>query len=280
MAALDPRTVERIAALVVDDGGPYERKGWQLARFLAHSGWSDPPEYDGSPRIAWLTDQIHDRVDDQVAVEKLLCRVCDPVEYDEGLPAAEQFQRALNETLESERLVVSFVGGRPVLGELAADGAGPQFSEPPELERRISALLEDDRTARVLNRRVVETRICERGGAHTMAIISIGSVVEGLLLALLTERDADARDHRFVGRDGQVIRNKQPTLEMLIDTAYARGWIQLDAKTFMHQVRDFRNYIHPRKEFADEPDFDADSVRLCWTPVQSMLNDLESRLRP
>ncbi|MEU6644540.1 hypothetical protein ABZ863_18575 [Saccharomonospora sp. NPDC046836] len=47
-----------------------------------------------------------------------------------------------------------------------------------------------------------------------------------------------------------------------------------------HRVRDYRNFVHPRKELAEQPDFDQDSVRLCWAPVHALLNDLEERLEP
>lgn len=88
----------------------------------------------------------------------------------------------------------------------------------------------------------------------------------------------DAPNLRFLDGNGNWVRNRQPGLASLIDTVHAKGWIQLDARTFMHNVRDFRNYIHPRKELAELPDFDADSVQLCWSPVRAMLNDLEARL--
>ena len=269
MFPLDPRTIERLAKVIVDLDGPYERKGWQLEELLNNAGWADPPEYDGSARVPWLIDQMATRGDDRVTLERLLCRVCDPLEYDEGMPVAEAFRQIINQVLEPERLVVTYVGGRPVIGELSADGSSPLFSEPPELDRRIRHLIKDDMTVVVLLKRVAETRICERGGAHTMAIIGIGSVVEGVLLALLLERDDEARNHRFVDREGRVVTERRPGLAMLIDTVHAKGWIQLDAKRFMHEVRDFRNFIHPRKELAECPDFDADSVRRCQ-PVEAI----------
>jgi hypothetical protein len=57
MFPLDPKTVQRLAEIIVDDGG-YNRRGWQLSALLKHSGWSDPPEFDGWSRIAWLVEQM------------------------------------------------------------------------------------------------------------------------------------------------------------------------------------------------------------------------------
>jgi hypothetical protein len=279
MFPLDPKTVHRLVEVIVSDGdGQYERKSWQLSELLANAGWSDPPEFDGGSRGFWLKQQMTARQDDRVAIERLLCRVCDPLEYDGGEVDAEAFRKAVNERLRHEGLEVIYAQGRPILVERSEDGDGTLLAEPPELEQRIRALVQDQAIAAVLNRRVAETRICQRGGAHTMAIIAIGGLVEGLLLALLSERDPEARAGRFVDRERRRVRNRQPGLEMLIDTVYENGWIQLDARKFIHEVRDFRNFIHPRKELAEQPAFDADSVRLCWSPVHAMLNDLENAL--
>lgn len=282
MFPLDPKTVERLVELIVDIDGPYERRGWQLEQLLCNSGWPDEVSYDGSPRVPWLVDQLTERRTDQAAIERLLCRVCDPIEYDDGDTTAEVFRRAINEKLVPERLVVTLVGGRPVVGELIAGSDGPSlaFSEPPDFEQRMRALLRDSNTADALARRIAETRIAQHGGAHTLALIGIGSVVEGLLLALLMERDEDVRNNGIPlpEKPSKRIPAESASMKLLIDIAHERGWIQLDARDFMDKVRDFRNFVHPRKEWTEQPDFDGDSVRLCWAPVHAVLNDLEQRL--
>lgn len=278
MFPLDPKTVQRLARVIVDIDGPYERRGWQLEALLQHAGWQNMPAYDGSARVPWFIEQLESRREDRAAIERLLCRVCDPLEYDDGPATAEDFRQVINEKLQPERLVVTLVGGRPVVGELSHDGRSPTFSEPPDFEQRLRQLIADGQVVDVLMKRVTETRICEQGGAHTMAIIGIGSVVEGLLLALLLERDAELRENGFVDPRGKLVPPERASMQLLIDTAYAKDWIQLDATGFMHTVRDFRNFVHPRKELAERPDFDGDSVRLCWAPVHAVLNDLEERL--
>lgn len=282
MFPLDPKTVERLAKVVVDVDGPYERAGYELARLLRRAGWSDPEDHDGSGRVRWLIDQLEAREHDQSAIERFLCRICDPLEYDDGRASADVFRDLVNDILAHERLVVTQVAGRPVVSELGVDGSTPMYSEPAELERRLRSLIKDGGTVEGLLRRAAETRICEAGGAHTFAIIGIGSLVEGMLLAILLERDEDLRANGFPDskKPDRRVRPQFASLGLLIDTAYQKDWIQLDATSFMHTVRDFRNFVHPRKELAEQPDFDADSVMLCWAPVQALLNDLEARLEP
>ncbi|WP_433755817.1 hypothetical protein [Nocardia sp. CA-135398] len=277
MATLDPKTVERLARIIIDPDGPYARTGRELESLLAQAGWQNPPEYDGTPRIPWLIEQLDEREDPDRDLERLLCRVCDPLEYDEGHAAAQIFRDAVNTVLAAEGLTILDTGGRPVIAELGANGTGSFNAEPHDLDTRIHRLIGNQQTAETLTKRAGEARICQRNGAYTMAVIAIGSLVEGMLLTMLTERDDRCRNNKFVDSKGKFATNPHPNLASLIDTAHACGWIQLDAKTFMHTVRNFRNYIHPGKELADNPDFDNDSVGLCWAPLQAMLNDLEQK---
>jgi hypothetical protein len=278
MIPLDDRTAQRVARVIVDIGGPYERPSWELERLLAASGWPDPPAYDQvSSRVRWLTEQLIERKDDHADIERLLCRVCDPLEYDDGKESAEEFRTVLNAVLESEGLVVSSTGGRPVLGTLSSTG-NPVFAAPEDLDRRLHELIEDDNAVTLLMRRVQETLICESNGAHTMAIIGIGSFAEGLLYSLLTERDADINQNGFPLENGRRLKPEQASLALMIDVAFAKGWIQLDARDFMQNVRQYRNFVHPRMELEKQPQFDQESVNLCWAPVRALLNDLEEQV--
>lgn len=277
MQPLDERTAERIAEIVVDVGGPYERKSYELGALLRRAGWVPVPEYDASPRVRWLAEQLIDHRDDPGRIERFLCRVCDPREYDEGKAVAEEFRAALNGVLEAEGLVISPVGGRPVLGELGSDGAA-HYSEPEGLEERLRRLVLDEVAADMLVNRLTEARLCVRNDAHTMAVIGLGSLVEGLLYAVLTERDEQVQQDGFADRKGRKVANDRVPLAVLLDTARDHGWIQFDAHRFLGPVRDFRNFIHPRLEVASRSRLDHDTVMMCWGPIGALFNDIEERL--
>lgn len=273
--SLDPKTLTRVATLICDIDGPFERHGYELEQLLRDAGWSDPPEYDGSSRVRWLTEALADRAKDHGDITRLLCRICDPLEHDGGMPVAEAFRTELNRILEPERLVVSYVGGRPVLGELTDDPDQPMFSAPEGLENRLRALLTDPRVVTLLVDRVEQSRRAQASCAHLLALFGIGSFVEGLLLSVLMERYPELVATGFRGRDGRKINANRAGLGLLIDTAHDKGLIQFDAKSFMDPVRNFRDFIHPRQQL--EHDFlpDQDTVALCWGPVHAVLNDLE-----
>ncbi|WP_232211807.1 hypothetical protein [Saccharomonospora halophila] len=259
---------------MVDVGGPYERRSYELEPLLKRAGWSPTPEYDGSPRVRWLAEQLVEHRADTARVERFLCRVCDPREYDDGKVVAEEFREAVNSVLEAEGLVISAVGGRPVLGELGADGLA-HYSEPDGLEERLRRLVLDDAVADMLVNRLTEARLCLRNGAYTLTVIGLGSLVEGLLHAVLTERDEKVKQDGFVNEHG---KKERVTLAVLLDTARTRGWLQFDAYRFLGPVREFRNFIHPREEAARGTRLDHDTVMMCWAPIGALCNDVEERL--
>lgn len=276
--SLDPKTLTRAARLICDIDGPAERRGYELEQLLRDAGWSNPPEYDGSSRVRWLTEALADRAKDHGDIARLLCRICDPLEHDGGMAVAEVFRSELNRILEPERLAVTYVGGRPVLGELSEDTNQPMFSAPEGLENRLSALLSDPRVVTLLVDRVEQSRRAQASGAHLLALFGIGSFVEGLLFSVLMEHHPELAATGFQGRDGRKINASHAGLEVLINTAHAKGLIQLDAKSFMGPVRNFRNFIHPRQQLENDFLPDQDTVALCWGPVHAVLNDLEEHL--
>ncbi len=273
MRRLDPRTLERVAEVICDRDGNHERHGWQLERLLRDAGWADPPEYDGSGRIAWLRDALVDRADQPVDVARLLRRACDPLEHDGSWPVAESFRTALNATLEPEGVAITYVGGRPVVGDVGSGlGAVPVFGMPDDLQARLTRLLDDADMIALLVDRAEQSHMAQGSGAHLLALFGIGSLVEGLLLAVLLHRDP-ALELR--NRRGQPVTADHAGLEMLLDAAHERGHIELDAKAFMTPVRNFRNYIHPRRQAAEAFSPDHETVSLSWGPVHAVLNDLE-----
>ncbi|MFJ4153058.1 hypothetical protein ACIP10_36625 [Streptomyces galbus] len=273
MKPLDPLTLERAARLIVDIDGPFERRGYQLAQLLQRAAWPDPVEYDGSSRITWLTDLLTG-AEDPAAVTRLLCRICDPLEYDDGLASADLVRQELNIHLAAEHLAVTYVSNRPVLGELGIDGHTTVFTVPDDLADRIRKLVSSEDFLNQLMERVAETRICEQHGAYGLALIGIGSFTEALLLDVLTHRDPTLR--QGFPHANRRIAPERASFALLLDTARARGWIQMDAHDFMAIVREYRNFVHLRNQRERGVVPDRDTVGMCWGPVLAVLNDLET----
>jgi hypothetical protein len=273
---LDLLTLERVARLVVDIDGPFERRGYQLTQLLERAGWPGREEYDGSPRVAWLANILAEGAEDYAAVGRLLCRVCDPLEYDDGLASADVMRKELNLALASEQLAVTYVAGRPVLSEVTADGRSTVFNVPDDLEERIRPLVSSEEFLAQLMNRVREARICEEHGAYGLALIGIGSFTEAMLLDILTYRDPSLLRGIPLPNSTKTSAPERASFSLLLDTARNRGWIQMDAHDFMTIVREYRNFVHLRAQQERGVDPDRDTVGLCWGPVLAVINDLEA----
>jgi hypothetical protein len=270
------KTVERAARIICDIDGSFERSGRELENLIRASGWPDPPEYDGSPRVPWLIEVIREREDDTAAVERLFCQVCDPVEYDDGMTSAQVVLTELNQVLALENLTISFWQGTLIMGKLDLDGGQVVYTAPDQLDTRLRRMITDPATAEWLLARVEETQICEKNGAFTFALVGIGSFVEYLLLSVLQQWDDHIKANGF--RDDRGKPTRQPSLDLLIRTAHARGWIELDAKDFLHQVREYRNLVHVSLQSKTGLTPNADTIMMCWAPVRAVLNDLEATI--
>lgn len=272
MHRLDPRTLEEIAKVICDLGGPHERRGRELERLLRHAGWSDPPEYDGSYRIPWLTEVLEERADDHQDIVKVLQRSCDPLEYGASTEVAEEFRDALNAALEPEGVSISLIGGRPTIASINGISNMPVFALPGNLAARLGRLINDRQLVDILVDRAEQSSAAQSAGAHLLAVIGIGSFVEGVLLAVLLQRDPNVV---LLNYKKQPVSPDRAGLESLLDAAHRDEHIALDAHAFLNQVRNFRNYIHPRRQQAEKFMPDGETVSLCWGPVHAVLNDLE-----
>jgi hypothetical protein len=278
MITLDVLTIERVARLICDIGGPYEKTGRETENFLRRVRWPSLPEYDGSPRIPWVVETLVAHAGDAAALDRLLCRICDPLEYEDGRVTAEPVAEELNRILSSEQLTVRYVSGRPVLGQMTQADDTPRYEQPPDLLLRLQRLTTDSKVVEVLMARADEACICQNNGAFALAIIGIGSFVEGLLHVVATEHDEEVRRNGLVGRGGRRFAADRAGLQLLLEYTHRRGWVQTDAKDFMEKVRDYRNFVHPRHQIQYGLKPDLDTVQLCWAPVHALLNDLEAAL--
>ncbi|MFB9433520.1 hypothetical protein [Streptoalloteichus tenebrarius] len=239
------------------------------------AGWTNPPEYDGSGRVSWFVEVLTEREDSRPEIERFLCRVCDPLEYDDGMSTADTVRQCLNQILEPERLEVSYAGSRPVIGERVAQGQPRVVLEPGDVRERLCRWIKDDKAVELLIVRLVEVQEAEVR-APLLALFGIGSFIEGLLYLVLVERFPELEQDGFPAQNGKRVPAKHAGLELLLNIAHERNLIQLDAKSFMEPIRNFRNYIHLRRQ--RESDFipDGDTVTMCWPPVQALLNDLDA----
>ncbi len=281
-ARLDAKTLEALAELICGDDGPVYRKGWELPGFFKRAGL-ECPDHDGSTRKWWTLDRLREYQEVPRALERVILRLADPKEYAGDGETAGEVVRRLNRILRVEGLEVVLEGAKPrVRGAkpgavLAGAGAGTPVAMPD-----FKHLIGDSKLADTLAARWQEAERCVAAGAHLAGIVMMGSLLEGLLIAVVRLRPAEANRARSAPRDprsGRAWPFQRWSLHDLIKVAHECGWLQRDAKDFSDRLRDYRNLVHPWQQRSMMVVPDEDTCAIGWQVVRAAVNDLAAALR-
>lgn len=148
-----------------------------------------------------------------------------------------------------------------------------QIHEPPDFTKLTSSIpgLNEE-----LDRRWREAQKCVHVEAFTSAIILMGSILEGLLLARaqLAASVAYQSTHAPKGKDGKAVAIQNWTLNTLIEVAADVGWIKTDRGKFSHALRESRNVVHPWQAVMSRANFDSSTCKTSWSVLDASVNDL------
>ncbi|MGW6755070.1 hypothetical protein [Streptomyces sp. NPDC055006] len=264
-AALDTNTLKELARVICGDDHLYYRSTYDLARFFENAGWLNVIDFDGESRAEWTLDRLMERRSDPTDMGKILLRLADAREYFEDPQQLPKVVQAVNAFLVHEGLRLENPGGRPRLVSCDPSLGQPGEQAPVELKATMADIIAEPRMAQLLQHRLDEARTCFANGAHVAAVIMLGSLLEGVMLTVIQERDAS-----LLGRkDPQHI-----SLKELIDICSRARWIDADVTNFSHALRDYRNFVHPHREYREEHKPDRDTLNVAWYVVNGALNDL------
>lgn len=143
-----------------------------------------------------------------------------------------------------------------------------------------ASLVNDCALEEVLRYRWAEIQKCLDSGAYLAALVMMGSLLEGVLLAVIAMHPKEAYSCKACpkGRDGQPLQSGNWSLHHLIEVAHECGWIERDARDFSQELRDYRNMVHPWHQRMKNFRPDEDTCSICWQVVRAALNDLEKNL--
>ncbi|WP_339524238.1 hypothetical protein [Pseudomonas sp. EL_65y_Pfl2_R96] len=121
-----------------------------------------------------------------------------------------------------------------------------------------------------------ETQKCIHVDAFTSAIIMMGGILEGLLLARaqLSVSTAYQSSRSPKDRTGKPLPLQDWTLNSLIDVATEIGWLKTDRGKFSHALRDARNVVHPWQAVMTKTSFDGATCRTSWSVLDASVSDL------
>jgi hypothetical protein len=280
---MDSQTLESLADMICGDGQDYPvyRTGSELTRFFRRVGFSNFI-HDGSTRKWWTLGVLEQLTDNNLRA--VIIRLGDPREYKGNIDQVSQAIKKLNEILMIEGLKLELEGVKPTLKEVA-----PQFS-PIEKKEELKPLPPPDfinlniepGLGQILRDRWHQTQKCLDAEAFLAATILMGSMLEGMLLAILQKFPKEANFSNVAPQDlktGKVKYFAEWSLSDMINVAHDVGWLDLDVKKFSHSLREFRNLIHPYQQMILQSFPDKDTCEISWLVVQAAANDLARKLK-
>ena len=289
---LDPATLEELADFICGDDDarfPKYRTGSDLTRFF--QSVNIDAQHDGTTRRRWVLEVL--RQLSPTEAERVRLRLVELREYRGVQASLGLAARSMNQILALESMAVTFVGTRPTL----TDGAQVVIDEnellktPPPAPDEATFLrqqfadevvitdlkLDPDITA-ILQSRVDEAQACTRGKAPLATIFLLGSTLEGILLGVATTDLPGFMKAKAAPKDktGTVHKIYDWKLVSLIDVSCELGLVGLDVKKFSHELRDFRNYIHPFHQRAQGFTPTEHTADICWQVFRAAFAQLKA----
>ncbi len=167
-----------------------------------------------------------------------------------------------------------------IVARLTGKKPDPVATEQEFLHRHypnisIKNLSIDPNLVPVLESRLAEAQHC-LASAPLATIFLCGSILEGILLgvALQKPKEFNQAANSPKDKDNKVKPFHDWSLAQFIDVAHGLGALRLDVKKFSHELRDFRNYIHPYQQLASKFTPDKHTAEICLQVLKAAIADL------
>lgn len=167
-----------------------------------------------------------------------------------------------------------------IVARLTGKQPDPVATEQEFLHRQyqnisIKNLSIDPSLVPVLESRLAEAQHC-LVSAPLATIFLCGSILEGILLgvALQKPKDFNQAANSPKDKENKVKPFHEWSLAQFIDVAHGLGALKLDVKKFSHELRDFRNYIHPYQQLASKFTPDKHTAEICMQVLKAAIADL------
>jgi hypothetical protein len=160
------------------------------------------------------------------------------------------------------------------LSNLQADkaielSAPPQLPSTPETPPSFSSISSDAEMQQLLTNRWNECVGCIEHSLPLAATVMMGGLLEALLVARINKLSDQspvfkAKSAPKDKTTGAVLKLREWTLSNYIDVAHELGWISDTYKDVGAILRDYRNYIHPYKEYQHKKRITPDDSKILW----------------
>lgn len=150
--------------------------------------------------------------------------------------------------------------------------------EIPKTDARFDRLGFDNELQKNLEHRWFEMEACAIAEAYLAAVILLGSIMEGALLAKLKVNIQAAMVSPKAPKEksGSIRPLDDWTLADYITISTELGFVPKSIERYSHELRDARNLVHPRKQVFDKTVVDESMYRISRTVAEPVIDALSA----
>lgn len=227
---------------------------------------SDEIDQLKSVAFAWFKShqpvvKAHPSQPDLSNVDSAYCTVMDSTgHYTSRTTYADALLLAKKSLIETRSFIVANLHAAP-----------PTTTDAPP---NFAPLAADANMQIILQRRWDEVQRCLVSKSNLAATVMMGGLLESLLLARINSSPdkASVFKAKSAPRDkaGKTLALPDWKLVHMVEVGHELTWITKSAKDVGNVLRDFRNYIHPHKEYTDGVSILDEDARMFWEVTKSI----------
>ncbi len=136
-------------------------------------------------------------------------------------------------------------------------------------------VISDNLLLDIINIRMIEVRKSILNDLPLACIILSGSILEGLLLYIANRYPAKFNKANAAPKNNGVVKKFSDwSLSEFINASYELDILDLDVKIYCHNLRDFRNYIHPNKQLESKFIPNIDTAKISYQVLIASINQI------
>lgn len=152
--------------------------------------------------------------------------------------------------------------------------AAPTPDAPPDF----SPIVQDAEMKTILEDRWVECTLCVADKTPLAATVMIGGLLEGVVYARISRQANKAPIYTAAAapkdKAGKTLPLKEWKLQSYIGVAHELKWITQTVRDLGEVLRDYRNYIHPHKQYSEKMSLAPEDAKILWEISKSITRQL------
>lgn len=291
MNVLTSKTLEKLRELINGDGTDDYRSGPKLCEFFNELGFSDDywaiAKTIGFPSRSAYTDEKLKEINGTPEIDKCIKNTFAVNNFIGRISYLDDMICNFNQYLAFDKWTVVRDNNLILLkrqdkvivkaGHSTTDVTNEDAFLKQSFKVNIDALDLDPRLREVIKTRLNEIEKCISCDAPLAAVLLMGSIMEGLFLAMAIAYPKLYNQAKSAPKDknGKVRIFPDWNLNNLIDVSCEVGLIKQDVKKLSHIVRDYRNYIHPYEQMSSNFYPDNRTTSICFQVLNAAIYQTE-----